>query len=344
MGSGNEAGRGRGGRYASLLAGFSLLVGLLAYNGVAEVGAVLATAGAGLAVVALFHLIPIALDGLGWWYVLPRDERPPLATYVYARWICFSVNSLLPVMQVGGNVVRAQILTHAGVSGARAAASVVVDMTTLVGSQILFALLGLVLLAAHLGADTPAVPVVSGIAVMAALVVGFYWVQQRGLFATLGRGIERVVGGEWLAAGAAAIDDAVRALYARRGATAAATAWHFASWLAGGVEVWLALHLLGRPVSLETALLIESLGHAVRSAAFAIPGALGVQEAGYLALGRLVDLGPDTSLALSLAQRVRDLLLGVPGLIVWWMNVAPAPAGAQGERAHQPDGGSRCRP
>jgi len=271
--------------------------------------------------------------------VLPPCERPPIGTYVFARWICFSVNSLLPVMQVGGNVVRARLLARGGVDGVRAAASVVVDMTTLVLSQVLFALLGLALLAARLGADTPAVPVVSGIAVMALLVLGFYLVQQRGLFAGLSHGIERVLGGAWLTSSATAVDEAVRALYARRSGTAAATAWHLVSWIVGGAEVWLALHFLGHPVSLMTALLIESLGHAVRSAAFAVPGALGVQEAGYLALGRVVDLGPDTSLALSLAQRVRDLILGLPGLVVWWMEGAFAAREVAPERAGEPSGG-----
>ena len=326
-------------RHASLLAGLALLGGLLAYNGVVEVWAALATAGAGLAVVALFHLAPIALDALGWWHVLPRGERVAPSTYVFARWICFSVNSLLPVMQVGGNVVRAQLLARSGVAGVRAAASVVVDMTTLVVSQILFALLGLALLAARFGAATPIVPVVSGIAVMAALVLGFYAAQQRGLFAGLSRSLERVVSAPWLTGSATAIDEAVRALYAQRGAVAAATAWHCLSWLVGGVEVWLTLHLLGHAVSLSTAILVESLGHAVRSAAFVVPGALGVQEAGYLALGRLVDLGPETSLALSLAQRVRDLLLGLPGLVVWWMDGAWMAPEAAGERASEPGGG-----
>jgi putative membrane protein len=243
-------------------------------------------------------------------------------------------------MQVGGNVVRARLLAGRGVDGVRAAASVVVDMTTLVFSQVLFALLGLGLLAARFGVDTPAAPVVSGIAVMALLVLGFYLAQQRGLFAGLSQGIERFIGlGDWLTASAAGIDEAVCALYARRGAIAAATAWHLASWIVGGAEVWLTLHFLGHPVSLMTALLIESLGHAVRSAAFAVPGALGVQEAGYLALGRVVDLAPETALALSLAQRVRDLILGLPGLVVWWMDGAFVDSeGARG-RAGEPSGG-----
>jgi hypothetical protein len=40
-----------------------------------------------------------------------------------------------------------------------------------------------------------------------------------------------------------------------------------------------------------------------------------VQEAGYLLLAPLAGLQPDTALALSLAKRAREILLGVPGLL-----------------------------
>ena len=61
--------------------------------------------------------------------------------------------------------------------------------------------------------------------------------------------------------------------------------------------------------------MLESLGQAIRAAAFAVPGALGVQEGGYLLLAPLAALRPDVALALSLAKRARELLLAVPGLI-----------------------------
>src|SRR6202030_4436335 len=86
-------------------------------------------------------------------------------------------------------------------------------------------------------------------------------------------------------------------------------------WLVGTGEVFLILELLNNPVSWVNALLLESLGQAIRGAAFAVPGALGVQEGGYLLLAPLAGLPPDMALELSLAKRARELLLGVPGLL-----------------------------
>jgi hypothetical protein len=47
-----------------------------------------------------------------------------------------------------------------------------------------------------------------------------------------------------------------------------------------------------------------------------IPGSLGVQEGGYLLLAPLVGLPSDAALALSLSKRAREILLGLPGLLV----------------------------
>ena len=54
-------------------------------------------------------------------------------------------------------------------------------------------------------------------------------------------------------------------------------------------------------------------------AAFFIPGGLGVQEAGYLLFGLIYGLPPDQGLALSLVKRLREVLLGLPGLLAWQM-------------------------
>jgi putative membrane protein len=121
-------------------------------------------------------------------------------------------------------------------------------------------------------------------------------------------------------AGAASLDDAVARLYRDRRALLVGGAWHLASWLVGTGEVWLALRVLGYPVDLHSALLLESLGQAIRAAAFAVPGALGVQEGGFLLLGPAVGITPETALALSLAKRVREIILGLPGLVAWQLD------------------------
>jgi uncharacterized membrane protein YbhN (UPF0104 family) len=87
--------------------------------------------------------------------------------------------------------------------------------------------------------------------------------------------------------------------------------------LAGAIEIWLILEFSDVHISWKSALLMESLGQAARSAAFMVPGALGIQEGAYILIGSLVGLPAPVSLGLSLARRARELLLGLPGLLVW---------------------------
>ena len=65
--------------------------------------------------------------------------------------------------------------------------------------------------------------------------------------------------------------------------------------------------------------MLESLSQAARTAAFAIPGGLGVQDGALLLLCAQIGLGAETGLALSLAKRCRELVLGLPGLLAGYV-------------------------
>jgi len=154
------------------------------------------------------------------------------------------------------------------------------------------------------------------------MTIGFFLAQRRGLFGRATRFASRFAARfskkrDWssLVSRAEAVDTAVVGLYKQSVPVAASFALSLAGWIVGTGEVWLALRLLGSPVGWTEALLLESLGQAIRAAGFAIPGSLGVQEGGYLLLARLIGLPPEAALALSLAKRARELLLGLPGIV-----------------------------
>ena len=311
--------------FAGFLAGAGSLVALLFWQGVPEVGRALGVAGWGLLLVALFHVFPLLLDGLGWWRLLPSAERPRIRRILLDRWIGESVNTLLPVMQVGGPVVRVRLLMRDGVSGGRAGASVVVDVTLLVLSQIVFTILGILLLVPMLGGAGLVGPAVAGVAVMATAIGFFTLLQRRGMFGRIAKRLAKFAGSSALgsaADGAERLDRNILESYADNAALRDSFFFHLAGWVIGTGEVWLALYFLGHPVPLVTAMLLESLGQAVRAGAFVVPGALGVQEGAFLLLGRALGIPPETALALSLSKRCRELLFGIPGLVVWQLSEA----------------------
>jgi len=267
--------------------------------------------------------------------LLGPKTRLPLRTFVWARWIAESINQLLPALQVGGNLVRARLVARRGVPGPLAGASVVVDITLHLLAQLVFTLLGVGLLLFHVGGRRLIGAVIAGLLVTVATVAAFYLVQRRGVFGAMARALVRVLrSSDWasLSSRAEAMDAWIDRLYRERRDVGVSEAWHVLSWLLGASEIWLALRLLGHPVSIATAVVIESLGEALRTAAFVIPGALGVQEGGFVVLGSVFGFGPDLSIALSLTKRLRELCLGVPGLIAWQLGTASGAARARAER------------
>ncbi|MES1924627.1 lysylphosphatidylglycerol synthase domain-containing protein [Salinisphaera sp. T31B1] len=301
------------------LVGIALFTAVLVWRGAADMASALAAAGWGLVVVAAWHVLPLIIDSHAWRILFERP-RPGPWRIVWARWIGESINGLLPVAQVGGDVAKARLLVLRGWPGAPVGATVVVDTTLAVATQMVFALMGVAMLLALLDRPELAWALVAGIAVMATLVGLFYRLQRGGLFGGLAGLLHKLTGGtqalDFIGSGRE-LDRAIGAIYAQPMLTLRAAAWRLFGWLAGVGEVWLALYFLGAPVSLADALMLEALGQAVRGAAFAIPGALGVQEGGYVLLGSLIGLSPDTALALSLSKRVRELAFGIPGLVAW---------------------------
>ena len=304
-----------------LWAGVLLFAAVLASQGFSAVLSTLSSAGWGLVLVAAFHALPLLLDAAAMRVLFDAKESSAgLRGAVLVRWAGESANSLLPAGQIGGPVLMARLLARRGLNASLAAAVMTVVTTLQTVAQIAFALTGVALLATHAAAADNHTLLSSAIVasgLLALQIGGFYWLQRRGLFSKAMRVANRFCGKrDWsgLITRAAAIDEAVQAVYGRSGRVAASGLLNFAGWLVGTGEVYFILLLLGSPVSWLHALVLESLGQAIRGAAFAVPGALGVQEGGYLLLAPLAGLPPDIALALSLAKRSRELILGVPGL------------------------------
>lgn len=307
----------------TLFAGIILFSVILFRYGVGPIASAVVAAGWGLLWVSLFRFVTITTDAAGWRALFAEPLRPALGPLVRTRWIGDSINSLLPVAQIGGDVARARLATRLGVSGTHAGATVMVDFTLGLGTQLLYTLIGLGFLIQVAGKEQGRALVGAlywGLLAAALAITAFYAVQRGDLFQKLAPVIRVVGRGRvWssLASDATELDRNIADIYRRRGDVLTSALWRMATWLLHTGETWLALYFLGAPVSLEKALVLESLGTAVRSVAFAVPGGVGVQEGGFVLLGSLVGLRPELSLALALVKRVRELLVGGPGLVAW---------------------------
>jgi putative membrane protein len=303
------------------VAGLCLAVWLLHTYGIGQVVVLFRRAGwLGLSAVIAFHLVQVAFSAVAWRSIsASAGRRPGLPAYLVLRLVREGVNNLLPVAQIGGQVVAARLLQAEGMALAAAIATTVADLTLEMVTQILFTLLGLGILLATVGGHGVVETVVAGLFVATAAAAGFVGAQWFGL----GRALEWAMlrlGGLLGWSGSSKIDglhDALRACYRRPGPVLGGVVWHTVSWLLGGVEVCLALHVLGHGIGIGTGLVVESLGQALKAAGFAVPGALGVQEGGYIVICGLFNVPPEAAIALSLTKRLREVVLGLPALAAW---------------------------
>ena len=295
------------------IAGLALIGILVGYFGAdAVIRSLFAVGWAGFVTICLIHLALMAVMGIAWWVLLP-GTKPWIS--IWGRLVRDAGSEVLPLSQVGGYLLGARAIAFAGVPGTMAAASTIVDVSLEFVSQIAFTGLALGLLIRLWPAAPIAVPVAIGLAVAAILAVGLLAAQRRG-FDLIDR-LAGVLGRDWLentAAGAAALHVAINAIYGRRSRLCASFVLHLGSWISATIEAWLALQFAGAPLDFGVMLVIEALLYAVRSVAFAVPNAVGVQEGAYILLGGSFGLTPEMALALSLLKRARDLALGSPVL------------------------------
>jgi putative membrane protein len=307
--------------YFLAFAGVALFTGLLIREGVAQIGSAIATAGwAILAVIAYHFFVPVFLDSLAWGVLFPKGERPQLRKIYWMRWVGESVSTLVPSAAVGGDIVRARLAAINGAPLPVAAGTVLVDLTLGVFTQAAFTLLGIVLLVEVTGQKNFIGPTIIGTLVGVAAVGGFYFVQRRGMFRFLARMIAKLANSpEWqsLVQSGEALDETVRSLYANRRAVIGCCSWTILSLILNSGEIWIALHALNLHATIVNAIILQSMAMTIRSAAFAVPAGIGVQEGGYLVVGNLLGIPGDAAFALSLIARVRELALGIPGVICW---------------------------
>jgi hypothetical protein len=189
----------------------------------------------------------------------------------------------------------------------------VVDLTLGVITQLVFVMLGLVLLVMR--SNAPAVlaiawSVLVALAVMMVAVAIFLRLQHRGMLEVSTRiagGLLRSQRIADLAGRAASVDAAVVEAYRDRPRLWRSGIIRLAGWMAGTGEIWLAMYFFGQPISWTDAFILEALS----------AGALGILEGSFIIFGPLFGLPPQTSLMISLVKRVREIGLGLPGLAAW---------------------------
>lgn len=300
-----------------LLGGAALFVALLLTLDTGAALALVWQAGPlGIAGLCLVFFVLFALDALIWLALVPELPRT-VSWYrrlIRVRLVGEAFNLVVPAGGFGGEPLKAVLLkSHYGVGYRESSAGLVLARIQGLIGQFLFVLLAVIAMAA--ATDLPALYQTGawiGLAVLAGMTGGFIITPKLRLSSRLGR---RFGGRGWAEglvkslAAIEAVEDKINA-FARvhRARYAASIALAVLRWTLGTAEMWLALYLLGHPVSLAEALVLEGLLQLARSVSFFIPANLGTQD-GALALAAASITGVAAAgLGAALLRRVREVI------------------------------------
>ena len=306
--------------YIGLVVGLVILTGLVVYEGVTNIFDLLVSTGWSLLWVPVIWVPTVLMNARCWQLLFAEEHAPSFFQAFYAQWMGRAVNTLLPVASIGGEVVKARMLVLWGIDATHAAASAVVDKTVQVVTVIVWGVIGVSLLAVMALDSELVISSMIGISLLAAGIAGFFAAQKAGFFGFVARSAHRatksdMVGG-WVDK-AEAVDSTVCKIYDRIGPLVAATTWRMIALILQSGEVWLAAYLLGFPISIIEAVMLKSLSSTLSDAAFVVPNSYGVQEGAFVLLGSLIGIPAAMALAISIAIRIRELIIDVPGLVLW---------------------------
>lgn len=298
-----------------LLLGVAVLCGLVLHIGPSVLAAEIGKLGANLLWVLLPSVASYALDALGWRYTLGRHaEKIRFDRLFMTRMAGEAVNFTTPGLYLGGEPMKAYLLSRHNVPLVDGMASVVTAKTTMTLAEVLFIMIGMVCGAVLLSGTTDLlVPGLVGLGLLGFGIGLFVAVQRFGLFVSLLRVLERLgLKIAWLQAREhklQALDDAISAFYKqdRRGFLLSFL-YFFGGWLVGAVEVYLVLYFLGLPVDWPTAVALEALAVFAKGGTAFIPGSVGGQEAGIVLLFVAFGYTEAAGVTFAIVRRFREIV------------------------------------
>lgn len=305
-----------------LLVGIAVLCGLVAHIGPGTLASEIHKLGFNLLWVLVPSAVSYVLDAFGWRHTLGRHaHRITFFRLFMTRMGGEAVNFTTPAAYLGGEPVKAYMLSRHNIPLVDGLASVVTAKTTMTLAQVLFIVIGLTLSGVLLSGSADLL--IMGLLGLGALGFGvglFVAAQRHGLFMSILRILDRLhVKIRWIEQREhkfRMLDEAIADFYKRdRRGFLLSTSFFFGGWMVGAVETYLILYFLGLPVDVFTAVAIEALAVFVKGGTAFIPGSLGGQEAGnvllFVAFGYTEAIGA----TYAIMRRIREIFWIAFGLI-----------------------------
>ena len=311
-------------KFLYLLIGLGLLALVLAHTDLGQLWDQTVRVGWGIGVILAIYLAAFVLDSMSWQLALLPVNFDLSNTYRIwkIRMVGEAVNNTTPLATMGGEPVKAVLLKkHFSMGYREGTASLIIAKTTNLLALVVFLVAGFGFMIA-----TEALPssynLVAGAGLIAftAGILLFFLVQRYKISSLAGTWIARTRLGRFLEDLLHHVHDMEDRLihfyicHRRRFLLALALA--LANWVIGALELYVTLWFLGHPVTFSEAWIIEAIAQLVRSGAFFIPGALGVQEGAFMIVIEAMTGRGVLGLAVAMIRRFREIVWIAWGMLL----------------------------
>lgn len=267
------------------------------------------------------YFLVFALDTLGWKYSF-KEEKADFKNLLIIRLAGESVNLIIPSANFAGEPLKAYFLKRHNIPMVEGMASVVISRAIMTMAQIAFVMIGVFFFLLKLNVSGSRL--ISSIAIVLLgipIIMLIIFIQKQGIFAYLLKLLrlfrikvryiyereERLM----------ELDKNIYQFYSHNKKKAFYSfIYYFLGWVAGVIEVFLILYLLEIPVDTVSAYIIESLSTAAKGITSFIPGSVGGQEGGIIAIFISLKLSVSIALAFGILKRLRELIWTGAGLFV----------------------------
>ncbi len=309
-------------RVLFLLIGVGLLAMLFTQVDLAAVRAYMREMGWAFPLIFLPYITVYLCDTLGWSWAFGPTVRVTFGTLFLTRMAGEAINNLTPFAYVGGEPVKAHLLTRFHIPMVEGIAASIIAKLLISIAHFIFVSLGGILAMSHLATRPDILWTLVGVVIVAGgFLAGLSRGLQRGLFTQLFRWLDRRQLTPSILEGWRTqlhrLDETIAGFYHRHPRQLALSLlFHFVGWLLGGFEVYAIFYAVGRSIDLTEAIAIEALASVAKGLAFFIPGSLGVQEGGNVLILALFGFSASLGLTFSLLRRLRELVWISLGLLV----------------------------
>jgi len=304
------------------IGGLALFAILVWRSGPELIGSLLFKVGWALPLVFLPHALVTALEASGWWFAFPQNGCPiRLIEILRFSVAAKAIQHVTPSISQTGELLKIHLLRLTSVSADVSTASVVAAKTTITLAELVFISIGLAAVLSYITVEPLLVMSLSiGIVVMCFAVAGLLVWQRMGLFRPL----------VWLSRRLRVLTtfvdryedflfstDCMLREYLSEGRRFCLS-WlgYFLGWLAGALEAWVFLSILGLPNDPLSALVVQAwLVLVTRLTAF-VPANLGTHEVGAVMIFSFLGLSAESAMAFALLRRLRQIVWIALGLTV----------------------------